>query len=281
MSKRILSQAITTLHTPVSTQVYSAPEVLGLDPNSETSDYTNSVDIWSLGCVIYELLVGAQLFTSEFQLSGYFYGKWAFPENRLRGLSPPTDEIGISLLKALLVIQPEGRPTAADALAHAWLRDLKSDNDSSGDDWNKTIQSRHGSVLRRTCENRLSTHDKPKMGGNRRSSLRHGDTRCIPRGVAFGPSGGLRDGGGPPTPSLKAIMGASVITPSYTVFAGSSAIPTGYQKSKPIHHSHDLGSKGSNGLGEKEAYDIPQIGSQGMIPPPIPNSISTQSILRG
>ena len=73
VSKRILAQATTTLHTQVLTQVYSAPEVLGLDSNSETSDYTNSVDIWSLGCVIYELLVGTKLFVSEFQLYRYFY----------------------------------------------------------------------------------------------------------------------------------------------------------------------------------------------------------------
>ncbi|CUS11452.1 unnamed protein product, partial [Tuber aestivum] len=55
ISKRILAQDTTSFHTRVSTPMYSAPEVLGLDSNSETSDYTNSVDIWSLGCVIYEL----------------------------------------------------------------------------------------------------------------------------------------------------------------------------------------------------------------------------------
>jgi len=86
-----LAQATTTFHTQVSTPVYSvrAPEVLGLDPNSETSNYTNAVDIWSLGRVIYELLVGTKLFVSEFQLSHYFYGTLPFPEARLRVLSPP------------------------------------------------------------------------------------------------------------------------------------------------------------------------------------------------
>src|ERR1700759_5714680 len=124
VSKRILAQTTTTLHTQVSTQIYSAPEVLGLDPNSETSDYTNSVDIWSLGCVVYELLVGTKLFVSEFQLSGYFYGKWPFPEGKLKGLSPPMDDFGISLLKSMLLIQPEDRPTAARALCHGWLAGL-------------------------------------------------------------------------------------------------------------------------------------------------------------
>ncbi|CUS11450.1 unnamed protein product, partial [Tuber aestivum] len=121
VSKRIQAQATTTFHTQVSTQVYSAPEVLGLDSNSETSDYTNSVDIWSLGCVVYELLVGTRLFVTEGLVSRYFFGKWPFPEDKLRGLSPPTSEAGISLIKSMLLIQPEDRPTAVGALRHEWL----------------------------------------------------------------------------------------------------------------------------------------------------------------
>ena len=138
-SKRIRGQATTTFHTQVSTPVYGAPEVLGLDSSSETSDYTNSVDIWSLGCVIYELLVGAKLFVSEFQLSGYFFGKWPFPEDQLRGLSPPTDDVGISLLKSMLTIQPEDRPTAADALRHTWLAGLESHDEYSGEVEGETV----------------------------------------------------------------------------------------------------------------------------------------------
>ncbi|PUU79025.1 hypothetical protein B9Z19DRAFT_1064583 [Tuber borchii] len=45
-----------------------ALEFRGLDSNSETSEYANSVDIWSLGCVIYELLVGTRLLPLEGQL---------------------------------------------------------------------------------------------------------------------------------------------------------------------------------------------------------------------
>src|ERR1700743_1024640 len=89
VSKRILADGSTTLHTPVSTQAYSAPEVLGLDSNSETSDYTNSVDIWSLGGVIYELLEGTKLFVSEAQVYSYFYRKRPFSKDKLKEISPP------------------------------------------------------------------------------------------------------------------------------------------------------------------------------------------------
>ena len=162
MSKRILAQSTTTLHTPVSTQLYSAPEVLGLDSNSETSDYTNSVDIWSLGCVIYELLTGTKLFALEGQVCRYFFGKCPFPEDKLKGLSPPTDDTGISLLKSMLLIRPEDRPAAAGALSHGWLAGIKSDCEDSGDDQDRTVQSLDEGVLGRKGEKQLAIHDIPK-----------------------------------------------------------------------------------------------------------------------
>ena len=122
----------------MSTQLYGAPEVLGSDPNSETSIYTNSVDIWSLGCVIYELLVGARLFASVTQVSRYFHGMDPFPEYKLKGLSIPIYNAGILLLKSMLTIQPEDRPTAAGALGRAWLVGLDED---SRDDQDETAHS--------------------------------------------------------------------------------------------------------------------------------------------
>ena len=68
-SKWIRAPTLTALRTQVSTPLYGALEVLGLDSDSETSIYTNSVDIWSLGCVIYELLVGTKLFVSVRKIS--------------------------------------------------------------------------------------------------------------------------------------------------------------------------------------------------------------------
>jgi len=106
ISKRIHPEATTTFHTQVSTQIYGAPEVLGLVSNNETSVYTNSVDIWSLGCVIYELLAGTRLFASATQVSCYILGIWPFPEDKLKALPIPTDDTGISFLKSMVSIQP-------------------------------------------------------------------------------------------------------------------------------------------------------------------------------
>jgi len=218
-----------------------------LDSNSETSEYTNSVDIWSLGCVTYELLVGTKLFVSEFQLSGYFYGKWPFPEDRLRGLSPPTDDIGISLLKAMLTIQPEDRPTAGDALSHAWLADFKSDNDHSGDAGSETIQSGYQSMLSRRHRSRLATHDRPKERRSKRNRISQADTRCIPRGVALGADAGSQRGGSSTAP--KAIFDTSVRAPSPSdpASAKNSGVETRLRKSELMPGSFRVtDSKGPN-----------------------------------
>ena len=159
ISNQIRPQGTTTFHTQVSTQIYGAPEV---DPNSKTSAYTNAVDIWSLGCVIYELLVGTHLFTSRGQVSCYYHGKWPFPEDKLKGLPTPTDDIGISLLKSMLAIHPEDRPSAVSALGNAWLTGLKSEDEDGRDDQDETTQSGDERTCNEESEGKLTTHHKGK-----------------------------------------------------------------------------------------------------------------------
>ena len=150
-----------------------------MDTDSETSEYTNSVDIWSLGCVIYELLVGARLFVSEAQISLYYFGKCRFPEDRLKELALPITDVGISLLKSMLTIQPEDRLTVVGALSHEWFG-----NKNSRDDHDGTIQNRDRSTIRRKRENTTATDDRPKRRreGN---PITRGDTRCISGGAAI------------------------------------------------------------------------------------------------
>ena len=236
MSKRILAEGSTTLHTPVSTQAYSAPEVLGLDSNSETSNYTNSVDIWSLGCVIYELLVGTKLFPSEGQVSRYYFGKLPFPVDKLKGLSPPTDDIGISLLKSMLLIQPEDRPTAAAALSHEWLAGIHSDDEGGCEDQDEVTQSRDESTRSGKRKNNLSTHDRPKKRRSKKRQTKPADTRSIPGGVAF-VGVGPQSGGDPST--QKTVIDTSVMTtsPADAASAENSGVETGAKKSKLISHN--------------------------------------------
>lgn len=90
--------------------------------------------------------MGTKLFVSESEVFRYYFGKWSFPGDKVIRLSTPMSVFGISSLKSMLVIHPEGRPTAADALRHVWLTGLNDDSEESGDDKDETIQSLHEST---------------------------------------------------------------------------------------------------------------------------------------
>jgi len=185
VSKQILASDTTAFHTQVATPVYAAPEVLGLDSNSETSEYTTSVDIWSLGCVVYELLVGKKLFASEGQVWLYFFGKLPFPEDELKGLLSPTGVVGISFLRSLLEIPPEDRPTAARALSHQWLADHKSGKEGSEDDPDEVTQSGDESTPGTLSGDELGTHNKSKKCHSRVNLISHDNAKCTLGGVAL------------------------------------------------------------------------------------------------
>ncbi|PUU76166.1 kinase-like domain-containing protein [Tuber borchii] len=212
ISKRIRPQDTTTFHTQVSTQIYGAPEVLGLDSNSKISAYTNAVDIWSLGCVIYESLVGTHLFTSWGQVSRYYHGKSPFPEDKLKGLPTPLDDVGISLLKSMLAIQPGDRPTAAGALGNAWLTGLESDDEDSGNDQDETAQSEDESNWSKGSEGKLTTHHRRKKRRGQRSPITQEDTTHAPGGSALGANPRSQWGSDPTAPESE-IDTAMVISP--------------------------------------------------------------------
>ena len=269
VSKLILAGATTTFHTQVSTQLYSAPEVLGLDSNSETSNYTNSVDIWSLGCVTYELLVGTKLFASMAQVSRYFFGKFPFPEDKLKALSFPISDVGISFLRSILLIQPEDRPSAAVARSHEWLADPKSDDEDSGDDQDEVTQSPDESARSSRSREELAVHDRLKNIHSERTPISEDDTRCIPRDVAIGANPRPPRGKNPTAP--RAMIDASIETQSHVASAeGSAASPPLLRLEFTPHYSSPAHSKSPKVAGKKQIGDTPQTYSQGSIR--IPNS---------
>ncbi|KAK8537688.1 hypothetical protein V6N12_043839 [Hibiscus sabdariffa] len=137
--------------TKVVTQWYRAPELL-----LGAKKYSTAVDMWSVGCIMAELLAKEPLFkgTSEIdQLRKIFdtlgvpnekiwpgfselpgakanYSKQPF--NSLRKKFPAASftgsavlsDAGFDLLNRLLTYDPEKRITAGDALNHDWFREL-------------------------------------------------------------------------------------------------------------------------------------------------------------
>lgn len=77
-----------------------------------------SSDIWACGCVLYKAIAGSYPFKS-------------FPASRSVELRPPDfetphwidlSELGINFIQSLLDLDPDRRPSAANALQHKWMK---------------------------------------------------------------------------------------------------------------------------------------------------------------
>jgi cell division cycle 2-like protein len=124
----------------VVTLNYRAPELLG------ATKYSNAIDMWSLGCIMGQLLTKRILFPGRseidqidkiFKMLGtpnektwhYFVRLWGRqynffkqPFHKLRENFPMLSEQGYDLLNRLLTYDPQKRINAKDALNHEWFR---------------------------------------------------------------------------------------------------------------------------------------------------------------
>lgn len=132
----------TFLRTLCGTRGYLAPEMQGLLPRgmARGEQFTNALDLWSLGCIVYELLTSQipflELDLEVDELSGldssvmvngidmqllyeYCQGKTDFPSEIL--LKSDVAEDGIEFVKSLLTANPSLRATASTALQNPWI----------------------------------------------------------------------------------------------------------------------------------------------------------------
>ncbi|KAF1850393.1 WD40 repeat-like protein [Cucurbitaria berberidis CBS 394.84] len=109
------------LTTAIGSIGYVAPEILGCIENeiSPKKSYSNAVDIWSLGCVVYWMLTTTVPFTTMRDLFLFSEGSTQFPSSLLFqcGLSV----LGHQFLKNAMALQPARRFNAKEALQHPWL----------------------------------------------------------------------------------------------------------------------------------------------------------------
>ncbi|ROV96148.1 hypothetical protein VSDG_05046 [Cytospora chrysosperma] len=143
-----LSGDLQTLNysSDVVTLWYRPPDVLlGNDM------YSTSIDMWSVGCIVAEMLAGDALFpgaTNEDQLRRIFavlgtptelswpgisrfhrYNPAAWPMYAAQDLAmvvPQADRMAVDLLRRLLRMRPELRISAADGLWHYWFLEARS-----------------------------------------------------------------------------------------------------------------------------------------------------------
>lgn len=131
----------------VITRWYRAPEVIMCRP------YSFRADLWSVGCILAELIQGAPLFNGSGSgihsldkiieiISRPSPQELQQLDTHIRNLIErvpdngntidqrfgQVDEICRDLLKRLLQFDPEKRPTAQEALAHPWFDDMREDD---------------------------------------------------------------------------------------------------------------------------------------------------------
>ncbi len=110
----------TAFYTKGGTQSYMAPEILNYFGTQTTSaEYTNAVDVWAVGCIVYRLITGVVPFPPGTSLIKYCEDKSMFPYDALldNGIKSDTSKF----LRQLLTAQPNDRPSASQALQHSWI----------------------------------------------------------------------------------------------------------------------------------------------------------------
>ena len=108
----------TAFCTEVFSAGYSAPE-MGIDIGGDSSEYTNAVDIWAVGCIAHQILTQVLPFRSFSELSLYC-ARPEFPRNYL--LLKNISREGMEVVESMLAFQPERRIAAKEALDSEWLR---------------------------------------------------------------------------------------------------------------------------------------------------------------
>ncbi|KAF7525619.1 hypothetical protein G7054_g11019 [Neopestalotiopsis clavispora] len=127
ISKRRL-QDVTTLRTlQRGTLGFVAPEVL---ENLPDTSYTFSVDMWSLGAVVYRILTNTIAFQNVMGLVKFCGGMSTFPIHALESRS--TSKEAQDFILKLMKPSPEERLSARSAAQHSWVFG-NSQNDSASD----------------------------------------------------------------------------------------------------------------------------------------------------
>jgi len=134
----------------VATRWYRAPEIL-----LGSSDYTKAVDMWSVGCILGELLLGEPMFPGESTLNQLekimevtgrpssedieainspFAGSMleSLPDVEHRSMEemfPKADEATLDFMTKLLEFNPDKRLTVEEALAHPYVDQFHSGNE--------------------------------------------------------------------------------------------------------------------------------------------------------
>jgi calcium-dependent protein kinase len=106
-------RALLRMETKAGTAFFMAPEVI-------QGNYSNSCDMWSIGCILYLMLSGYPPFDGESQeeiFESILEGKFDFDDEEWDGVSDEAKD-----LISQLLINENDRLTAKQALKHPWIK---------------------------------------------------------------------------------------------------------------------------------------------------------------
>jgi calcium/calmodulin-dependent protein kinase I len=119
LSKRLTDT--TVYQTIGGSHSYMAPEIIGFI-DSPDGEYTNAVDLWSVGCIVFRIVTGVVPFSLR-SLPKYCGDKSSFPLDPL--FDSKIGSLGSRFIRELLAAHPKERPLVSHALNHVWINPSK------------------------------------------------------------------------------------------------------------------------------------------------------------
>uniref|UniRef100_A0A8C5C6C4 Protein kinase domain-containing protein n=1 Tax=Gadus morhua TaxID=8049 RepID=A0A8C5C6C4_GADMO len=123
-------QADTEMTGYVVTRWYRAPEVI-----LNWMHYTQTVDIWSVGCIMAEMLLGKPLFkgndrilsnvTLDQNAKNYIRSLPKIPKRDMHTIFSKASSHAVGMLERMLLLDPEARVSAAEALATPFVSEFR------------------------------------------------------------------------------------------------------------------------------------------------------------
>jgi len=139
------------LKTPVGTVGYFAPEI------TQTDSYRLSVDMWSVGCIVYFMLTQCPPFHAKTETEiedRASKADFQFPPNI--DISDRAKDFICNLLR----LNPEDRMTAEDALGHKWFLSKSSVLSDSGNRSSEKIDETRKSKMRESINQLIDAERK-------------------------------------------------------------------------------------------------------------------------
>ncbi|XP_075411323.1 mitogen-activated protein kinase 14 isoform X3 [Tenrec ecaudatus] len=126
----------------VATRWYRAPEIM-----LNWMHYNQTVDIWSVGCIMAELLTGRTLFPGTdrilYKARNYIQSLTQMPKMNFANVFLGANPLAVDLLEKMLVLDSDKRITAAQALAHAYFAQYHDpDDEPVADPYDQSFESR-------------------------------------------------------------------------------------------------------------------------------------------